>query len=145
MASTTFETTPSQEHTQIVIKKLRRYASQYFSPAVLENLEYREQHMMDSMCDRIDVLIDLPAEELKTVEGTANFETPATWFDHLRQTYFPNFLTEKYPIKTETHSQKVIIEVGAVYPKFSHAFPKESEDMRFYSVQKANWSMYGTE
>lgn len=82
------------------------------------------------------MLVDLPSEPLKDVSGTAHFQYPATWFDYLRKTYFPNFLSEKFPIKYKDEYRTVKIEVGVVYPRFAKAFPKESKDMRFYSYQK---------
>lgn len=124
--------------TEIVLGQLRRYVAQYLSPELTEGFRMEVRDMVEMLGKQVVLLVDLPKEPLKVVEGLSRFEFPLTWFDHLRNSHFPRFLTGRWPIRYKTHETPYKVEVGAVYPKLPMAFPKYGGDIRFYDIKSNN-------
>ena len=121
---------------EILITQLRRVCATVVSDAVASSARLEMSYMVDQLGTQLVAMIDLPKEAIKTVKGETSYEIPATWFDHLRLEFAPNFLTRKWPIRFRKQVVPWEAEVGAVYPQFKHAFPSEAENMRFYSLPK---------
>jgi len=121
------------QFTGIVIKKWRRCLSEYVSGEVLSSFPVDIEKLFDGFGQRLTAMIDLPYEPLKEVSSIARCEVPLTWFDHLRGSVCPRFLSRYCPIRFKTIEIPVRIEVGAVYPKLPKFFPPQSESMRFVS------------
>jgi hypothetical protein len=122
--------------TEVKLRQLRRYISEFFSEEVLSTLTIESEHLIDRFGQRLTALIDLPMEPLKTCREVARCEVPKGWFDHLRNEHFPNLFARRWPINYKTIEIPVEIEIGAVYPKLPEVFPRYGGNIRYVSLPK---------
>lgn len=128
--------------TEVLIEQLKRYVAEVFTPEISRSVHFDVRELVGRMATELCSTVDLPLEPLETFTELAIFKTPKTWFDHFRLTYFPKFLSKKFPIKWKTERQSIQVKCGAVYPKLPVAFPNYGGVIRYNYMSRSPMSSY---
>ena len=85
--------------------------------SIMDNAEVNVSQMASFLNDnlRVDIRGCIWGEDLDAIE----IKTPATWWDHFKESCFPEFAKNRWPVRYKTQT----ITTRAVYPKLS--FPHE--------------------
>lgn len=83
--------------------------------------------------ERIRFFAEIVGEKLvKNFEY--EFKKPATWFQHFKESYFPNFLLKKFPVKYTSEIQKIDFTQYRIFPEME--FPHRDDRRRNYIIQE---------
>jgi len=63
------------------------------------------------------------------------FKKPATWFQHFKESCFPNFLLKKFPVKYTSETQKIDFTQYRIFPEME--FPHRDDRRRNYIIQES--------
>lgn len=137
-------TTMEIKGSAITLEMMRRYVATYMTdyPFMVDRLEVQVRDMFEKMGKELVAFTDCPREHLKTVSDTATFRAPKTWFQHFKAAYFPAWLLRRFPIQWHEEKQHVIVNVGAVYPQFPEAYPRNLGEIRFSYYKNSPISTY---
>lgn len=71
----------------------------------------------DEVCRYVNLLIEIELYgEKKTDYKEVVFKSPATWFDHFKQTYFKGTLRHWFPVKYKSHRISYTFDHYAIFP-----------------------------
>jgi hypothetical protein len=59
----------------------------------------------------------IPAENMKEETHTFNFEYPLTWWQSLKEQYFPSWLKRRFPVRYKKITKTVKFTAYNIYPK----------------------------
>ena len=68
------------------------------------------------------------SETLDHQEKTVEFHWPATWFQHLKMSHFPQWFIRKYPVRMQKETRLVTFETKAVYPNLPEKYTGGKEN-----------------
>lgn len=72
-----------------------------------------ETHAQDLIMKVSEQILAEPLDEYSTEVA---FYTPSNWWEHFKESFFPKFWTERFPIKKTKNSKTVTYKVKALYP-----------------------------
>ncbi len=109
------ETTFKVQEEAIALEMVRRAVTMKLVdyPFMQSRLEVVVQDLVAEMAKAITVFTDMPREHLKTVTDVATFKTPATWWQFFKESYFPEWLKAKFPVKW--HEEIMEVKVDSIY------------------------------
>lgn len=83
-----------------------------------EMISFREPKVLIRNCINTDAMLvqlydDIWKQDLEVIEDEVSY--PATWFQHLKQTYFPDWYTKRWPVMLIKKTLRC--QVKAYYPE----------------------------
>jgi hypothetical protein len=64
-------------------------------------------------------------EQIQDETVTLEVETPATWWQHLKQDLFPKWAIKRWPVKMIKKEKKHTFKTHALFPEFNYEAPRE--------------------
>jgi len=128
---------------ELTLTYMRQYVAAFLSdfPQMTHSLHIEIRDIAGQMGKQLAAMVDLPQEHLKTVEDYATFRTPKTWFQHFKASHFPQWLLRKFPVVYHEEKQRVILQVGAVYPQLPEVHKKPGV-IRYHYRKNSPYSTY---
>jgi hypothetical protein len=128
--------TTSAVYKDVVLERIRSYASSVFSGHALQSLELSQENMVEQYGHVLRLMVEELGEYVENREKTVSFSYPDGWFQMFKQKYFNAWLKERFPIRMKTVKRKVVFKKAAVYPKFPQAFPpdKYGREIRYKTM-----------
>lgn len=119
-------TTLKDKESYVVLERLRMYASKHVTGQMLKTMTLSTRlGIFDELVT--ELVAEVLAEEVDNRSKEVSFEVPATWWDHFKRDYFPDWLLYKFPIKQKTLSKTVTFRRLATYPKLPHVYPNTGD------------------
>lgn len=120
----------NQADVKMLVMRQLEFDSEVFIPAtVVKNAEvdatFRE--IIDGWVITLNSFVwsEGVSDETHIVE----FRQPASWWQHLKKTFFPSLLLAFFPVRYRTERREVVIERKAIFPKLAIvAGLKEGDD-----------------
>jgi hypothetical protein len=112
---------------QLMLEKVRVLSQERLSGQLLADLNF-ESYRDDILGDLVLRLSSyVMAEETNKIKRSLSY--PSNWWQMFKQQYFPEWLKEKFPVKTKTKSWTV--RVMATYPKLPQVFKDQKAVFRY--------------
>lgn len=99
----TINRVPVDLHTVIGARQLSKKEAGYFSG----DIERRIDDLTDSILVEIRAQVFVRGERIEI----SSEEVPLTWWDHVRQRYFPSWVNKRWPIRTRRIATKTEVLV----------------------------------
>lgn len=108
--STKFENNYTTRFAEVVSRTLRR---ERFASRTAINLSLLEvDTLIEPLTD--ELIVRLNAHIYGEEMGTHTFQTPTTWWDHLKQDHAPGWFLKRYPVKYT----KTTLRGTALFPEY---------------------------
>jgi len=115
------------QYDELILEKVRIGLSEYISKEQILNfnIEIIGDNLTDSIIFKIRGF--LMGEKLREEKRNWRVSYPSSWWQMLKEQYFPKWLLKKYPVKYTIKKRKVTFKVYEVYPKLPIAIPKYTD------------------
>ena len=124
---------------------LQRVANQVAIPAGLQGLDAQmiEDHAFQTTLCRLSAYV--MTEKLADETKVAEMAIPASWWQHLKDSYAPRWFARRFPVKRKVYYASVHFEAKGVYPDAPIAMPPEQFGQRviFEEITHEPWRQNG--
>ncbi len=124
----------------IILEKLEVMAQQFIDMVTLRSsleIESFQDYALQRLCFRIRGYVLAEEVDKRSMIVKFRIDIPATWWQHFKQSLFPQWLLNRTPVKHYTieRNKKVTFRRLATYPKASLILPKEVSNAVVYRTQ----------
>lgn len=112
---------------EAVITRMKVAGTLYFSAEQLESLRCDWSHHVGFLADSMvfQFKMHVYTEDLYDKTFDVSVETPATWWQHLKEDLFPSWLKARFPVRYKQTMKTIRQRAFEAYPKLKIGHPNE--------------------
>lgn len=124
---------------ELILEKIKLGCSNQLHKLLIEDMKLDEYYDVLSQSVIQCFTTWVWAEEIENRKKTVNFDVPASWFQHFKQQFFPNFLLKHFPVKKTRLEATVRFRRLACYPQLPLVLKGTQGHIRYFQEMNIDY------